>query len=60
MMAASQAARAAEDLTDFEAAQIANGAHRDWVQREFDNQTVVAVYIGDTCTCSAPPAVSPR
>lgn len=60
MMAASQAAKAAEDLTDFEAAQIANGAHRDWVQREFDNQTVVAVYIGDTCTCSAPPAVSPR
>lgn len=27
-------------------------AHREWVEREFDNQTVVAVYIGATCTCS--------
>ena len=43
-----------DESEDFEAAQaarIANAAHRDWVQREFDNQTVVAVYIGDTCTC---------
>jgi hypothetical protein len=46
-----------EKSEDFEAAQaaqaarIANAAHRDWVQREFDNQTVVAAYIGDTCTC---------
>jgi hypothetical protein len=30
-----------------------DAAHREWVQREFDNQTVVAVYCGDTCTCSA-------
>jgi hypothetical protein len=27
-------------------------AHREWVEREFDNQTVVAVYIGATCACS--------
>ena len=55
---AAGAARAARALGEFEAAQaalIANAAHRDWVQREFDNQTVVAVYIGETCTCSAPP-----
>jgi serine/threonine protein phosphatase PrpC len=27
-------------------------AHREWVEREFDNQTVVAMYIGATCACS--------
>jgi serine/threonine protein phosphatase PrpC len=41
-----QAGRAIEPACASEA------EHRQWVQREFDNQTVVAVYIGATCTCS--------
>jgi hypothetical protein len=28
------------------------GAHSEWVERNFDNQTVVAVYFGDACGCA--------
>ena len=28
------------------------GAHKEWVESNFDNQTVVAVYFGETCGCA--------
>jgi hypothetical protein len=27
-------------------------AHQEWVEREFDNQTVVAAYFGESCSCT--------